>query len=160
MNRSGKPTPTEGVRHGLAGLLHDVMTLAELQLNLLSVDAKEASGRAVLPFALLGGAAVFALSALPLLLVALAQLLRDQAGWPAAAATATAVATGLIIAAVLAAIGYLRLRRCLEPLARSKEEFERNVTWLKNALKRQDAQKRAEAGLPVHPSVLPPGQPR
>lgn len=160
MNRSGKTTPTEGVRHGLAGLLHDVMTLAELQLKLLAVDAKEASGRAVLPVALLGGAAVFALSALPLLLVALAQLLRDQAGWPPAAATATAVVIGLIVAGVLAAVGAIRLRRVLDPLARSRDEFERNVTWLKNALKRQEAQKRAEAGLPVQPGALPPGHPR
>ena len=161
MNRSGQPTPTEGVRNGLAGLLHDVTTLAELQFKLLSVDAKEASGRAVLPFALLGAAVVFSLSALPLLLIALAQLLRDQAGWPPALATLTAVVIGLIVAGVFAAIGCVRLRNCLAPLARSRDEFNRNVTWLKTALKRQDGSRRADIGLPPNPAEpLPPNYPR
>lgn len=158
MNRHGETTPTEGVRNGLAGLLHDVTTLAELQVKLLGVDAKAASSRAVLPLALLGAAAVFFLSALPLLLVALAQLLRDQAGWPAAAATLTTVAVGLVVACVLGAIGFVRLRRCMEPLARSRDEFNRNVAWLKNALKRQDAQKRAAEA--AYPGALPPSRPR
>src|SRR5215207_5546796 len=100
-DRSGKPSPAEGVKRGVAGVLHDVTTLAELQLKLLAVDAKESAGRGVMPVALIGAAAVFALSALPLLLIALAQLLRDQAGWPAAAATLTAVAVGLAVAGVL-----------------------------------------------------------
>lgn len=139
-DRSGKASPADGVKRGLAGVLHDVTTLAELQLKLLAVDAKESAGRGVVPVALLGAAAVFALSALPLLLVAFAQLLRDQAGWPAAAATLTAVLAGLVIAGVLGAVGAMRLRRMLEPLERSRDEFNRNVEWLKNTLKRQEAQ--------------------
>ena len=152
MNRNGQTSPTEGVRSGLAGLLHDVTTLTELQFKLLAVDAKEATGRAVVPVALLGAAAVFGLSALPLLLVALAQLLRDQAGWPPAVATLTAVAVGLVVSGALTAVGFVRLRRCLEPLARSRDELNRNVTWLKGALRRQEAQKRAETALPPHPN--------
>lgn len=163
MNPNGKSisTPAEGVRRGATGLLHDVMTLAELQLKLLSVDAKAATGRAVFPIILIGAAAVFAASALPLLLVALAQLLRYQAEWPAALATVTAVMVGLAIAAGLGIFGYLGLKRCLEPMARSREEFERNVTWLKNALKRHEQQHAAAASGPaVRGATTPPLHPR
>lgn len=155
MNRNGRASPTQGVRHGLAGLLHDVMTLTELQLKLLAVDAKAAGGRAVVPAILLVVAALFSLSALPLLLVALAQTLRDQAGWPAALATLAAVGVGLLLAAILGGIGYVRLRRVLEPLSRSQDEFNRNVAWLKNALKRHEFQKQAEAGTPSAGSARP-----
>jgi hypothetical protein len=159
LSRDGQVSPTEGVRHGLAGLLHDVMTLAELQFKLLAVDARDASMRAVAPLALLSGAAVFALSALPLLLIALAQLLRDQAGWAPALATFVAVIVGLVFAALLAGAGILLLRRCLEPFVRSRDEFNRNVTWLKSALKRHEIQQQAAATVPPGSSV-PPGYPR
>lgn len=163
MNPNGKPSasPAEGVRRGATGLLHDVTTLAELQLRLLAVDAKSATERAMAPIALLGAAAVFAASALPLLLIALAQVLHHQAGWPAALATLTAVAAGLLIAGLLGAFGYFGLKRCLEPMARSREELDRNVTWLKNALKRHEQYHAAPAADPaVRPATLPPTYPR
>lgn len=158
MNPNGKSisTPAEGVRRGATGLLHDVMTLAELQLKLLAVDAQAATGRAVIPIILIGSAAVFAASALPLLLVALAQVLRYQAGWPAALATLTAVVVGLLIAAGLGVFGYLGLKRCLEPMARSREELERNVAWLKNALKRHEQHHAAAPGPTVRGTNAPP----
>ena len=139
MTPDGQRSPTEGVRSGFAGLLHDVTTLAELQFKLLAVDAEEASRRAAVPLMCIGAAAVFGLSALPLLLLALAQLLRDQAGWPPALATVVAVAIGLVVAGVLAAAGFLGLKRCLAPFARSRDELNRNVNWLKSSLKRQEA---------------------
>jgi uncharacterized integral membrane protein len=144
MKTDGRESPSAGVRNGVAGVFHDALTLAELQFKLLGIDAQEATRRAITPVALLAGAAVFALSALPLLLVALAQLLRDQAEWPAALATLTAVAVGMVIAGLLALFGYLGLRRCLSPLRRSRDEFNRNVTWLKSTLKRHEVRHEAE----------------
>src|SRR5690606_34323424 len=61
MNHNGSQSPSEGVRHGVAGLLHDVTTLAELQIKLLALDTKAASRRAVVPISLLAIAGVFAL---------------------------------------------------------------------------------------------------
>ena len=138
-------SPTTGVRQGLGGLLHDVTTLAELQVELLKLDATAASRRAVLPASLIGAAVVLALSAVPLLLVALAQLLRDQAQWPAALATLTALLTGLVIAGILGWVGYRGLQRTLEPLARSRDELNRNIAWLKTALQRQEVQEQTTA---------------
>jgi hypothetical protein len=144
MKTDGRESPSTGVRNGIAGVFHDALTLAELQFKLLGIDAQQATRRAMTPLALLAGAGVFALSALPLLLVALAQLLRDQAEWPAALATLTAVGAGIVIAGLLALFGYFGLRRCLAPLQRSRDEFNRNVTWLKNTLKRHEIRHEAE----------------
>jgi hypothetical protein len=159
LNRDSEPSPAAGVRQGLAGLLHDLTALVELQFQLLAVDAESASRRAVVPFLLLGAAAVFGLSALPLLLLAFAQLLRDQAGWPAALATLAAVAVGLVVAGLCTGLAYVGLRRCLEPLARSRDELRHNVEWLKAALKRQELQRHAAASVPPH-ATIPPNQPR
>ena len=118
-----RDSPAAGVRSGVSGVLHDALTLAELQFKLLAVDAQAASGRAIVPVALLGSASVFAASALPLLLIALAQLLRDQAGWPPALATLASVGVGIVVAGVLALFGYFGLRTCLAPLGRSRERL-------------------------------------
>lgn len=160
LSPESRESPSAGVRNGVSGLLHDVLTLAELQFKLLSLDAQVAAGRAVVPTVLLGAAGVFAASALPLLLLAFAQLLRDQAGWPPALATLMAVAVGLVVAGILAVIGYLGLRRCLNPLARSREEFNRNVTWLKSTLKRHEVRHEAEKTVPPNSSRAYATQPR
>lgn len=131
-------TPAGRVGGGFAGLLNDVMMLAELQIKLLSVDAKEATGRMIMPLGLLAAGAVLALTAIPLALIAIAQVLRYQAGWPPAVATLAALLLGLVIAGILGYLGYRGLLRCTRPLARSRDEFNRNVDWLKGALKRHD----------------------
>ena len=138
-NRNGQTSPTEGVRQGLSGLIHDVMSLAELQVELLKVDAATASRKAVVPVGLFAAATVIGLSTIPLVLLALAQLLRDQAGWPPAVATLVAVLIGLILAGIAGYVGYVGIRRACEPLNRSRDEFSRNIAWLKNALQRQAA---------------------
>ena len=129
--------PVQGVRQGVSGVLHDVLTLGELQFSLLSLDAREAAGRLVVPVALLGIAGVFSIAALPLFLIALAQLLEHAAGWPAAAATATAAGAGVLVAAILGFVSYLKLKRIAKPFDRSTEELSRNVSWFKEALRRQ-----------------------
>ncbi len=150
LNGNGRSSPTAGVRHGLSGLLHDVTTLAELQAELLKLDAQDAARRAVLPAALIGAAVVFALSTVPLLLLVVAQLLRDQAEWPAALATFVALLIGLLIAGVCGWLGFRGVRRMLEPLDRSRDELSRNIAWLKTALQRQENQEQvaAQGGIP------------
>ena len=131
-------TPASNMGGGVAGLLHDLMTLAELQVKLFSVDAKDATGRMIIPIGLIAAGAILALTALPLALIAIAQVLRYQADWPPAVATLVALLIGLVIAGILAFVGYLLLRRSLRPMERSREELQRNINWLKGAVQRYD----------------------
>lgn len=130
--------PASRVGGGLAGLLSDVMSLAELQLKLFTVDAKEASGRIIMPIVLVAVGGVLALCSIPLGLIAIAQVLHLEAGWHPAVATAVALLIGLVLAGILAFLGYLGLRRCIQPMQRSRDELQRNINWLKSALKRYD----------------------
>lgn len=143
MNTNGRTpksnaAPTTRVGGGLAGLVSDVMSLAELQLKLFSVDAKEASARIVTPIILLAVGTVLALCSIPLGLIAIAQVLHLEAGWHPAVATAVALLIGLVLAGILAYVGYLGLRRCVQPMRRSRDELQRNINWLKSALRRYD----------------------
>ncbi len=136
---AGGPSPAQGVRQGVGGLMHDVITLAELQSQLLGVDAREAAGRVALPVSLLGAAAVLGASSLPLLLIFLALVLRDYAGWGAAWAVLTAAVVGLLVSGGLLFAGYLGLMKVVKPFARSRDELSKNLTWLKEVLKGRPA---------------------
>lgn len=144
-------TPVSNLGGGLAGLLHDLLTLTELQIKLFVVDSKAAMGRLVTPIALLAGATVLALCSIPLGLIAISQALRDQLGWAPALATLVALLIGLVVAGILGFIGYLLLMRGLVPMQRSRDELQRNVDWLKNAIRRYD--KRTEIEGSPHDSV-------
>ena len=151
MNTNGRThksnaAPTTRVGGGLAGLVRDVMSLAELQLKLLSVDAKEASARIVTPIILLAVGTILALCSIPLGLIAIAQVLHLEAGWHPAVATAVALLIGLVLAGILAFVGYLGLRRCILPMQRSRDELERNIKWLKSALRRYDHRQESVVG--------------
>ena len=148
--RGKKPSPSEGVRQGVSGLLHDAITLAELQCKLLGLDLSETASRAMFPVICLSVGGVLALSTLPLLLVALAQGLRDGFHWPAGLATLAAVGVGLLVAGIAAAIGYVKLRTAFAPLNRSRDELTHNIGWLKESLSRQRSPE-----VPVHPPVQP-----
>jgi len=124
--------PAKRVRKNLAGLTHDVISLAELQSKLLSADLSTFLQHSKFAALLVGIAAVLLLSSFPVLLFA--------AGWALASSTElslasalllTAVAGGLIPSACLAWFGIRRVRQNSSLLHRSRTEFSRNVTWLK-----------------------------
>ena len=152
----GGPSPAQGVRQGVGGLLHDVITLAELQAQLFGVDARESAGRIALPVSLLGAAAVLGASSLPLLLIFLAFLLRDYAGFGAAWAVLTAAVVGLVLSGALVFAGYLGLLKAAKPFARSRDELTQNLAWLKEVLK---GRHRAETSA-VPPAAYRPPSPR
>ena len=66
-----QPSAAAGVRNGVGELLHDVVSLAELQTQLLAVDARESAQKARAPIVLVGAGASLALGAIPILLLAL-----------------------------------------------------------------------------------------
>lgn len=122
------------VRRNLRHLAGDVVTLLELQVELLKVDVKEWARGMVLPGILAVFAVVSALAAMPVFLFGLAYLLREKTEltlW-AALLIASGVGIGLAIALILTAV--LLLKRDVKVLGRSAAELSRNVRWLKEVL--------------------------
>lgn len=143
-NGRGKPV---GVGRSVSGLAHDVIALAELQVQLLAVDLRDSRARAVLPVALLVSGVLLALGAMPVLLLGIGWLLVRQAGWTEGAAFLTVGGGAILLAAAIAWIGSRKLQSAIEVLARSCGELSENVQWLKQTLNRPPGHRtQADAG--------------
>jgi hypothetical protein len=129
----------EGVLTNLGSLGSDVASLTELQAKLAMIDAKEAVGRATWPTIVLAASAAAVLAALTVLLIGLAFVLASalgiHQGW-------ALLIVGGVVAAVAGVIAFLSLRELLhsfESFRRSREEFARNVAWIKTVLTQSTA---------------------
>jgi len=124
------------VREGVGDLLHDIMSLGELQAQLLEVDARESLQKARTPVAMLVAGAVIALGAVPVLLIAVAEGLHELAAWDRWVSYLT---SGVIGAAGGGLLMWLAGRQSAEFIAvfkRSRNELAENIRWIKYALTR------------------------
>ncbi|MGO9110975.1 MAG: phage holin family protein [Thermoguttaceae bacterium] len=117
-------------------LTHDIVSLAELQFELFRSDCREGLKGLLIPVALLLFAGIVAAGTVPIALILLAELLAQAAGLSRAAAFSIAAVSGSIAAAALGVVGWSRIRGVASVFERSREELTRNMTWIKNALKR------------------------
>lgn len=125
-----------GVARNLADFTHDLVTLGELQGRLLLADFRQGRTDAIVAAILLVGAPVLLLAAAPVLLMGISWLLIDLADWPPQAAYLTVAGLTIIVAAIAAWIGYLRIRKAANVFDRSRIELNENLRWIKTALKR------------------------
>lgn len=135
MNRNASQDGTEtspGVDVGR--LLHRLLELMELQVELLNVDTREGFRSLVPPAILIGGGLVAAFGAIFVLLLTVAALLNEWAGWSATLALFTASVLGLLFAAGSALLGWKLTCKALSKFDRSKTEFQKNFAWLKTTL--------------------------
>jgi hypothetical protein len=137
MNTNGRSTENDpNVTAGVRGLAFDAVELAELQGQLFVLDVKIASrqARIGLVFGTIG--VCLLLGCIPVALFALAEVFVARLGWSQAAALAVAAAIGLAASAVAGAVAWRRLRAGLASLQRSRDELNRNITWIKSNLRR------------------------
>lgn len=129
------PKPAEAMTRNIAGFGHDIVELTELQLQLLAVDLRESAGKTLVPTGMVMFAGMLALGCFPVALIAMSYLL---IGWglPFAGAFGLAALVGLIVAGVFLYIGIRSFQNSMDALQRSREEFSRNLTWIKNVLKK------------------------
>jgi uncharacterized membrane protein YqjE len=125
------------VAGSVSGLTHDVIELAELQTRLLKLDLQKSTQktRTCLILAVIG--ACLLLASLPVALVALAALLVEQFEWSQSAALGVATLVGLVLAGIFAGAAYGIARSGLFAIDRSRDEFNRNIAWIKSTLKDQ-----------------------
>ncbi|MCA9033659.1 MAG: phage holin family protein [Planctomycetaceae bacterium] len=122
-------------RPGIRNLVHDSITLLELQGQLLKHDWMLVRTGTVLPLLGIILGLILGLSCLPLLLFGLASGLSAWQAWPMwFSAFVVALAVGLVPASTMAIFGYRALHGKLQPLSRSIAELNRNVLWLKKRL--------------------------
>ncbi|TWU14511.1 hypothetical protein CA54_33780 [Symmachiella macrocystis] len=126
--------PPRSVARNVGQFAHDVVSLAELQTELLKVDAEDYLKRAAKPLIAWTVTVVVALGCVPVALATLALGL-VQAGLQTWLAFLIATVTGLIIASVSGIVGWLWMSKSFDAFRRSRQEFRSNLTWIKVALK-------------------------
>ena len=138
MNLSNGPPPAQpdGVAKDIGALTHDIVSLAELQYELFRNDCRQGLRGLLVPVALLLSAGLVAAGTAPVALIVIAEFLSQAAGLSRAAAFAIAALGGSIAAVALGVVGWSHLRRVGGVFERSREEFSRNMNWIKQALKR------------------------
>ena len=127
--------PPRAVARNMADVGHDMTVLAELQLQLLSADCREATRRLTMPTGLAAVASVLALCALPILFVAIALGINAFLEWPPWAGFLLTGGVFLLLSVILLGVAYAGFRRSMAPLDRSREEFNQNIRWLKEVLR-------------------------
>jgi len=144
--RTGKPgegnadgknsngTPEGRLVGGIAEFGNDIATLAELQYKLAMIDLSEALRKALIPLALMVVGALFILGALPVLLFGVAELIvsafKIGIGWALVLTSVTTIA----LAGAVFTISSLRIPDSLSGFRRSREEFQRNLAWVRTVL--------------------------
>ena len=126
--------PHRTMRRNLRQLASDVVTLMELQAELLQVDLREWFKGVVWRLVLVGAAVVFALAAIPVLLFSLAYFLVEWTELSLAASLLIAGGAGFVIAATCVGTAVTLMKRDQRLLHRSASELRRNVRWLKEVL--------------------------
>lgn len=130
----GSDRPTH-IRANLAGLAHDALTLAELQVQLLTVDLRDARRGAGTALSQVLVGAVLALGCVPVLFLAAAHLLIETAGWPASGAYAAVATLAAVVAIILLRLGWRRTSQALATVQRSRTELVETLRWLKESLR-------------------------
>jgi hypothetical protein len=126
--------PERVLRHSVSQLGSDVLTLMELQAELLQVDLKEwTSGMVKALMAMVAGVVVL-LASLPVLLIGLGYVLEATTTLPLWACMLIAAGCGIVLAGICAGLGFWLMKRDQGALNRFKTELGRNVRWLKEVL--------------------------
>ncbi len=142
MSTNGRIRPDQpNVTSSFSELTHNAIELAELQAQLFSLDVKETSQSAGISIALVIGSVCILLGTIPVVLIAIAQLLVEKLGWPLSAGYGVAALIGIVASTVIGAAAYARFSNGIATMKRSREELNRNIAWLKSNLRN-----RAQAG--------------
>lgn len=128
-------SPTGVLRNSLSHLAKDVITLCELQAELLQVDLREWIQRCLASTLMLTAiAAILATASVPLALLGVAYGLVQYAGLSLAASLLIVAAVGLTAAATFAYAAWRLVCREQGSFSRFNVELARNLRWLKQVL--------------------------
>jgi len=153
--RSSVPSPHSA--GNIADLLHDVLTLAELQWRLFVVDLRRAGWLVGLKFAALTFGIVLAVSCIPLALVTVALSLVEFAGWGYTRAFGATLLLALVVAVAIIGVSIWRFGTMSDLFQRSLAEGIKNIRWLEEKLGRLRHPMAAASAIWGRPRTRPPG---
>jgi len=135
-HRNGKQTQEQAsnVQGHLGNLGADLITLSELQLELIAVDLREASREAFYPTMMVCLAVGLCVGACPVALFGLSLWLTEISGLSQVAALLTVSGAGLGIAAILFFLAGEGVKRSFALFKRSRSELQSNIQWIKKIL--------------------------
>lgn len=143
-------SPSGALANGSAEFLHDLVTLAELQFQLVTIDARQGFTSLIAPIGGLLGGIVLALGCVPIALATIALVLTEETGLSPARSFALVVGVGGLLSLLMTVTCYWLLKRCLQMFSRSQREWRQNIRWFKETLRRV-RQRPAESGVwPLH----------
>ena len=124
----------DGVLSNLVEFGGNMTSLAELQAKLAASELREYAGRAAAPIGIIVAAGVLVTGAVPVVLLGCVELLCTR--YAIARDTALLATSGIALTIGLVAIAFAatKLIRALDAFRHSREEFTRNVAWVKSVL--------------------------
>ncbi len=133
---SQKPFNRIGPLSGFAGqaaeVTGDILELAELQVKLARLDARDAVKRVVGPLGLIVFAGCMAIASLPVVFLGLAGGLSKLTSLEPWASQLIVGAVGVVIAVIVVALALRTLTTALDTFKRSTAELSKNVAWFKS----------------------------
>lgn len=119
---------------GFRDVVGDCMELGGLQLQLLSVDGKEAGQRAAKAAILVGAALLFGLTTLITAAMGGGWLIHEWGGLSVGVSFLIIAACTLLLAICLAVVGGMLFKRAAQSMQESASELQANVKWIKEVL--------------------------
>jgi len=128
--------PPRAVARSTAELLHDMATLAELQGKLVLIDVREGTAKLLVEVTMIAIGAAIGLGCVPIALATLALTIAANTTLALPVSFAIALATGLVLACILAIPACLAVKANIHVFDRSLAEWRRNRQWFKETLRR------------------------
>jgi hypothetical protein len=126
--------PVNQMTRNVSQLSSDVITLVELQAELLQVDLREwAQGFAKSVVAMVAGLVVL-LASMPVLLLSIGYFIAQESDLSLGVSMLIAAGIGILVAGILAGVGVWLLKREQGMLHRFRRELKHNIAWLKQVL--------------------------
>jgi len=130
-------TAAHSVARNTGEFLQDLVTLGELQLQLLMIEGQAKLQSLIWPVVVLVAGVIFGCATLPGALIALALTLTEVTSLSPGQSAWIAVGVGLLLAALLAGIGWWALKSPSgNAFERSAKEWKQNLRWIKDSLQK------------------------
>lgn len=137
-------SPVDTMSRNLGDFAADLISLAELQWELLKVDVRDSVRGGLIPVFLAVACLPLLLAALPVFLAGISLLLIRRGGLSDDVAFLLTAGGVIFIVAAVVTVAVTRLREPWIKLSRSRQELHQNVLWIKNALKQTSARRDLE----------------